>query len=224
MQGSLEGRLRALPGVLDCSLNDAGVALLVHPEVDSRVLQAKAHAVFAEHGDPRPLMIMGGMAPSRARRAAGIVRFDATPLSLTVFTVLVLCLLALIPVAPGRDSVSAPTAEAPLGEFAIASSLTPELFRPASAVARTRRPSGAEPAAAAVAAAPPVAADDAKAQARGNRPAPKPRPAPSRRPVAVERAPSLAVTALVCAPGQSAGRRVADKAPLPEQARGTACD
>ena len=225
VQGSLEGRLRALPGVLDCSLNDAGVALLVHPEVDTRVLQARAQAVFAELGDPRPLMIMGGMPSTRARRAAGFARLDATPLSLTVFTVLVLCLLALIPIAPrpgwgGGDQA----AEAPLGQLEIASSLTPELFRPAAAVVRTRRPAVAEPAAAVVAPAPPpVVADEKPDPARG-RPVIRPRrPAPPRRPIPAELAPAVAVTA-PCTPGASAGHRVAVKAPLPEQANGAACD
>jgi hypothetical protein len=227
VRGSLEDRLRALPGVLDCSLTDAGVALLVHPEVDARVLQARAHAVFAELGDPRPLMIMGGLAPTQARRVAGVMRLDATPLSLTVFTVLVLCLLALIPLAPrpGSDG-GGQAAEAPLGQLEIASSLTPELFRPAAAVVRTRRPAvTAEPAV--EVAAPPAPAPavvDEKAKPARGRPAAKPRrPAASRRPIPAQLAPSISVTA-PCTPGRSGGHRVAVKAPLPKQAKGVACD
>lgn len=219
MQGSLEGRLRALPGVLDCSLNDAGVALLVHPEVDVRLLQARAQAVFAELGDPRPLMIMGGMPPSPARRAAGLIRVDATPLSLTVFAVLVLCLLALVPLAPGRDSGQAPPAAAPLGQFQIASSLTPELFRPAAAVARSRARAQALSAVSAPPAPAPEPAAMAKAdEAKGRRPAPGSRkPAPAL-------APAVRVVAPVCEAGRSAAHRAFPKAPLPPQSNSPLCD
>jgi hypothetical protein len=133
----LEDRLRRLPGVLDCSVLAGGVALLVHPEVDVRVLKAKAQAVFAELGDERPLVIMGGLASEPARRGgwlAVVGRGEPTPASLSVFVVLVLCLLALVPLTPPSQPapLASPVSRPVTGVFGgvLASSITPDLARP----------------------------------------------------------------------------------------------
>lgn len=214
--------MRALPGVLDCSLNDAGVALLVHPEVDARLLQAKAQAVFAELADPRPLMIMGGLAPKPTQKLAGVIRYDATPLSLTVFAVVVLCLLALIPLAPtNHRGDGADTTSSADTELAVASSLTPELFRPAASYTPRRAASSASTPSFVVVAAAVVTAEPQGEQEPERGPKASPRPAPRRPVAAAQLAP--AVTVAACVPGRSAGHRVAAKKPLPASAKGTPC-
>jgi hypothetical protein len=129
----LDARLRRLPGVLDCSVLAGGVALLVHPEVDVRVLKARAQAVFAELGDERPLVIMGGMVEEPPRRGGWLSvvgRREPTPATLSLFVVVVLCLLALVPLTPKAQSVplAAPVSRPVTG--LLASSITPDLARP----------------------------------------------------------------------------------------------
>src|SRR4051812_7964163 len=96
--GGLEEALRALPGVMGCSMAPEGVAILVHPEVDARALKARAEAVCQAHGDPRPLIVVGGLVPAPpARGAFGVLLRRERPLSLVVFAVLVLVALAVLP-------------------------------------------------------------------------------------------------------------------------------
>jgi hypothetical protein len=108
--GVLEQKLRALPGVLDCSVSAEGVAVVVHPEVDPRLIEMQAQVLLGEAGDRRPLLVVGGMTagprvlpPTRPPRAARAKRTGPSPLSLAVFAFLVLALLAVVPIA-GRDS------------------------------------------------------------------------------------------------------------------------
>lgn len=70
--GDLHSRLCGLPGVLSCTVNDETVALLLHPEVDPRLLKARAQAVCAEIGESRPLIVVGGRSPGRAGAGAGV--------------------------------------------------------------------------------------------------------------------------------------------------------
>lgn len=221
---ALEGRLRSLPGVLDCSLNDAGVALLVHPEIDTRLLKARAQAIFAEMGDPRPLVLVGGY-PAKGRRGAGaggglrrFGRADATPLSLVVFAILVLCLLAVVPIQPGNRLAPLPTPslEAPLAEAAFGSDLAPDLFRAAASLGR--RATAAAARAAAVASGP-AAAAVVVAEAPGRAEPPGRARAAARRAAAATAAlaPALSIAASVakpvCAPGNSAAHRQRLKKP-----------
>jgi hypothetical protein len=223
----LGGRLRRLPGVLDCSVIDGGVALLVHPEVDIRVLKARAQAVMFELGDDRPLLLIGGLGSSPA---AGDGR--RSPFSLGAFVVAVLCLLALMPTAaPPRPR---PPFSGPLAA-ASADSLTPELARPRMLSAAGRRSSAVRspgPGAAVVVAGPdrsagpdPVAAPrvDADRHAAGRRRAGAPRrptaplpPRPPAVPVAVDaisavRLPQTSSVELFRGPGESGPHRHAPK-------------
>jgi hypothetical protein len=118
--------LRAVPGVLDCSVDADGVALVVHPEVDSRMIALRAKAVLADIGDAtRPLLVLGGMttgpppSPPMPRRRRRPARAAARrPLSATGAVVLAVALLAVLPVtrherqtsAPPSPPVSAPSA------------------------------------------------------------------------------------------------------------------
>jgi hypothetical protein len=115
----LDARLRGLPGVLDCSVIDGGVALLVHPEVDARVLKARAQAVMAALDDRSPLVILGGMAPAPAS--------PASPFSLSLFVVAVLLLLAVLPSASADRR---PAFTGPLAAAALDGGITPDLARP----------------------------------------------------------------------------------------------
>ena len=110
--GVLEQKLRAVPGVLDCSVSDEGVAVVVHPEVDPRAIELRAQVLLAEAGDRRPLLVVGGMTvgprvlpsgrlPVPGRRG----RRRSSPLSPAAFVVVVLALLAVVPIA-GRDAGS----------------------------------------------------------------------------------------------------------------------
>jgi hypothetical protein len=163
----LDARLRRLPGVLDCSVLAGGVALLVHPEVDVRVLKARAQAIFAELGDERPLVIMGGLVDEPAPRPgwlAVVGRGQPTPATLSVFVVVVLCLLALVPLTPKAPSgpLAGPSSQ-PVTAV-LASSITPDLARP---VASWRRAGLRALAASAAGAAPVVSAPVASAAVVG---------------------------------------------------------
>jgi len=122
--GLLEQKLREMPGVLDCAVSAEGVAVVVHPEVDPRLIELQAQVLLAECGDRRPLLVVGGMTVGprvvppttptvvRARRS----RLTApSPLSLVAFAVLVLGLLAVVPIAGregGSDHTAAPAERA----------------------------------------------------------------------------------------------------------------
>ena len=122
----LEQKLRALPGVLDCSVSAEGVAVVVHPEMDPRLIEVHAQMLLGEAGDRRPLLVVGGMTvgprvlPSgRSGRTGRSRRHGPSPLSLVGFAALVLALLAVVPIA-GRESRSdgagsAAGVSAPLG-------------------------------------------------------------------------------------------------------------
>lgn len=135
--------------MLDCSVIDGGVALLVHPEVDLRVLKARAQAVMFELGDERPLLLMGGMTGGSADDGR------RSPSSLGAFAVAVLCLLALMPTA--APTGPRPPFSGPLAAVS-ADTLTPELARPRLLSAASRRASvGARVSAGAGSAAPAAA-------------------------------------------------------------------
>lgn len=70
--GDLQSRLGDLPGVLSCTVNGETVALLLHPDVDPRLLKARAQAICAEVGESRPLIVVGGRSPVRAGAGAGV--------------------------------------------------------------------------------------------------------------------------------------------------------
>lgn len=123
MRGSLEGRLRALPGVLECSSTDGSVSVHVHPEADLRLIQARAQALFAECGDARPLMVSTGMAPPPPARLAG------SPLLVAVFALAVLLVLAVVPTAPRDGGTARPTMDAATATISFAADPTPELAR-----------------------------------------------------------------------------------------------
>lgn len=110
----LHGRLAAIPGVLTCTLTEETVALLVHPEVDSRLLKARAQVACAELGDRRPLIIVGGLPAPSARGAvggSGTRSRRATPLAIAAASLFVLSAVVIIPVnedrrAPARGETS----------------------------------------------------------------------------------------------------------------------
>ena len=116
----VERVLRDLPGVLDCSVHDEGIAVVVHPEMDPRVLELRAQVALAEIGERRPLLVVGGMSsgiaeppPSRPRR--GRILATRSPLSVVGFTVLGVALITVVPIA-GRDAkppVGLPSVAAP---------------------------------------------------------------------------------------------------------------
>lgn len=118
--GLVERVLRDLPGVLDCSVHDEGIAIVVHPEVDPRSMELRAQVALAEIGERRPLLVVGGMstglvdlprAPVRRARRPFARR---SPLSLVGFAVLVVALITVVPVADGGDkSERLPTVAAP---------------------------------------------------------------------------------------------------------------
>lgn len=110
--GLLEQKLRALPGVLDCSVGAEGVAVVVHPEVDPRLIELHAQVLLGEAGDRRPLLVVGGMTvgprvlPSgRSTGTRRPRRSGPSPWSLVGFAALVLVVLAVVPIA-GRESGS----------------------------------------------------------------------------------------------------------------------
>ena len=116
--GSVERMLRETPGVLDCSVSDEGIAVVVHPEVDPRMLELRIQASLAELGDRRPLLVVGGMSTaggaftavprslSQARRPGmrppGLPR-SRSSMPILGFAVLVVAAITLVPLA-GRDS------------------------------------------------------------------------------------------------------------------------
>ncbi|HEX2039512.1 MAG TPA: hypothetical protein VHF47_07245 [Acidimicrobiales bacterium] len=105
----LEQKLRALPGVLDCSVSAEGVAVVVHPEVDPRLIEVQAQMLLGEAGDRRPLLVVGGMSggprvlPTGRAPRPRARRTGPSPASLVAFAVLVLGLLAVVPIA-NRDA------------------------------------------------------------------------------------------------------------------------
>lgn len=107
--GLLEQKLRALPGVLDCSVSAEGVAVVVHPEMDPRLIELHAQMLLGEAGDRRPLLVLGGMTVGPrvlpSGRSARPRRHGPSPWSLVGFAALVLALLAVVPIA-GRESRS----------------------------------------------------------------------------------------------------------------------
>lgn len=116
--GSVERMLRETPGVLDCSVSDEGIAVVVHPEVDPRMLEVRVQAALAELGDRRPLLVVGGMStaggaypPARAAtrptvrpgmRRPGLPRARSS-MPVLGFVVLVVAAITLVPLA-GRSS------------------------------------------------------------------------------------------------------------------------
>lgn len=112
--------LRETPGVLDCSVSDEGIAVVVHPEVDPRMLEIRVQAALAELGDRRPLLVVGGMStaggaypPAGAAprhtdrpgmRRPGLPR-GRSSMPVLGFVVLVVAAITLVPLA-GRTSSS----------------------------------------------------------------------------------------------------------------------
>lgn len=130
--GLLEQLLRELPGVLDCSVTDDGVALVVHPEVDPRLIELRAKALLADVDDTKPLLVVGGMPtgspglpPPPAVRHRG--RSGRSPLSATGVVLLVLALLFVVPIA-GRETSSDRDVALPPPALA---TIPPATFRPA---------------------------------------------------------------------------------------------
>lgn len=118
--GVVERVLRALPGVLDCSVHDEGIAVVVHPEVDPRVIEVRAQVALAEVGERRPLLVVGGMSSGAAeplpppRRPGGRAgRAGRSPVSLLGFAILVVSLITVVPIAT-REAGDGPVAAPPL--------------------------------------------------------------------------------------------------------------
>lgn len=120
--GDLQERLAAIPGVLNCRVTDETVALLVHPEVDCRLLKARAQVACAELGDRRPLLVAGGLPSAPAAGVAGSLGSRsrrATPLAMAVASLFVLSAVALVPIetggsrAPGQHAAPQAVALAP---------------------------------------------------------------------------------------------------------------
>lgn len=119
--GLVERVLRDLPGVLDCSVHDEGIAIVVHPEIDPRMMELRAQVALAEIGERRPLLVVGGMssgrlaepppAPDRPPRRLA----SRSPMSLVGFAILVVALLTVVPIAGGggKGSPRLPTVAAP---------------------------------------------------------------------------------------------------------------
>ncbi|MGH9179275.1 MAG: hypothetical protein ACRD0N_12075, partial [Acidimicrobiales bacterium] len=55
--GGLRARLCGLPGVLDCRFTGEAVVVVATPGTDTRLLRARAQAVCADAGEPRPLEV-----------------------------------------------------------------------------------------------------------------------------------------------------------------------
>jgi len=118
--GLVERVLRDLPGVLDCSVQDEGIAIVVHPEIDPQLMELRAQVKLAEIGERRPLLVVGGMSTGLAdppRAAAGRARRPfarRSPLSLAGFAVLVAGLITVVPIAGGGGKAPRlPTVAAP---------------------------------------------------------------------------------------------------------------
>ena len=202
-----------------------GVALLIDPAFDARVVKARAQAAFAEVGDPRPLLLLGGTpapapAPGRQPWLLAMLRRDATPLSLTAFVLAVLLVLAVLPTAPRRvpgSTALIPPLTDELTDAVRFGGLTPELSK--------RRGAYAPPVEAAAPVEAPVAepvADEAQAgQGRTTAQARRTR-RPRRTAPADVAAPLAAPTAAAAprGPGNSGEHRRYPKAPLPATANG----
>ncbi|HEV7887184.1 MAG TPA: hypothetical protein VGO92_06465 [Acidimicrobiales bacterium] len=83
---ALHDGVRHLPGVLDCSLDDDGLAVLVDPEVDARVVQARLETMLWVLDEERPLVLVGGSPTARS----------TLPLWLSVAALVALVLLVLV--------------------------------------------------------------------------------------------------------------------------------
>lgn len=130
--GSVERMLRETPGVLDCSMSDEGIAVVVHPEVDPRMLELRIQAALADLGEVRPLLVVGGMstaggafpATSGPRRhihrpGPAVPRPPRARSSMPILgvAVLVVAAITLVPLA-GRNSSSGGDRSTRAGEAA----------------------------------------------------------------------------------------------------------
>jgi hypothetical protein len=109
--GLVERMLRELPGVLDCSVSDEGIAIVVHPEVDPRLMELRAQTALAEVGERRHLLVVGGMStadapasppPAPSSRGMHVPR-NRSSMPLVGFVVLVVAALTVLPLA-NRDA------------------------------------------------------------------------------------------------------------------------
>ncbi|HVF76203.1 MAG TPA: hypothetical protein VM938_14290 [Acidimicrobiales bacterium] len=188
--GSVERVLRDLPGVLDCSVHDEGIAIVVHPEIDPHMMELRAQVALAEIGERRPLLVVGGMStglvePSppmpvrRGRRGLG----ERSPVSLLGFAVLVVALITVVPIAGGNNKAPRlPNVAAPL------SGGVPVVDEPVAVVAAATAAAVFGPVA-------PAARAVAKAVAHRATDRPAPNPAPAAAPAA-----PAPVSAAVAAP------------------------
>lgn len=131
--------LRETPGVLDCSVSDEGIAVVVHPEVDPRMLELRIQASLAGLGDRRPLLVVGGMStaggtlpvgagplrqgrrtdPRRPGMVAARLPRARSSMPLLGFAVLVVAAITLVPLAgrtspSGRGGVAGPAVDGPV--------------------------------------------------------------------------------------------------------------
>lgn len=155
----LQSRLTDLPGVLSCTVKDDTVALLLRPEVDPRLLKARAQAVCAEVGETRPLIVVGGRSAAGAGAASGVgaggggwrnavpalLARRATPVSIALLSLFVLSAVVLAPSDPDRPAPFSRPPRSPSVALVPSPGAVPPLAGPGApfVVATPRAPSSA---------------------------------------------------------------------------------